>query len=225
MEKLKQIPQKQLKLILILVTLIIVVCSYYFGYQKYSSMAEVLDKENKVLITNRNELQEKNRNKDVYINEINEMKDKVAALLNAFPSGLTQDKIIMFIYDLANNTGVELTSINLGDTEPFYPTSGPDIADIGELMGYRAKVTLSYSSTYEDLKKWVSYIHDYDERMNIPTFNAAFNHTTGKLSGTMTIDMYALSGTGKEFVDPVIDGLPLGTDNIFGTFEKPIDYE
>ena len=65
----------------------------------------------------------------------------------------------------------------------------------------------------------------YDERMNIPTFNAAFNHTTGKLSGTMTIDMYALSGTGKEFVDPVIDGLPLGTDNIFGTFEKPIDYE
>ena len=47
MEKLKQIPQKQLKLILILVTLIIVVCSYYFGYQKYSSMAEVPDKENK----------------------------------------------------------------------------------------------------------------------------------------------------------------------------------
>ena len=71
---------------------------------------------------------------------------------------------------------MELTSINLGDTELFYQ-HGTGYSDIGELMGYRAKVTLSYSSTYEALKKWVSYIHDYDERMNIPTFNAAFNHT------------------------------------------------
>ncbi|NLO08995.1 MAG: hypothetical protein GX129_03895 [Clostridiales bacterium] len=225
MEKLKQIPQKQLKLILILVTLILVVCSYFFGYQKFSSKAEKLEKENKILINNRIELQQKSMNKDTLIDETNEMKEKIDLMLDEFPAGLTQEKIIMFIYNLANNTGMEISALHLNELELFYPVSGPEVVDTDGLMGHNTKVTISYSSTYEGLKKWVDYIHNYEERMNIPSFSAAFNHTTGKLSGTMIIDLYALSGTNKEFVDPIIEGLPIGTDNIFGAFDSPIDDE
>lgn len=225
MEKLKQLPQRQLKLILILVTLILIVGSYFFGYQKFSNKAEQLDRENKMLINQRIELQQKNMNKDAIIDETKEMKEKTKILMDSFPRGLSQEKSIMFIHSLASNTGMEIGSINLSELELFYPLSGPEEVNIDQLMGHKTKVTISYSSTYEGLKKWISYIHDYDERMNIPSFSAAFNHTTGKLSGTMMIDLYALNGSDKEFKDPVINGVPIGTDNIFGSFDIPIDID
>lgn len=225
MEKFKLLPQKQLKLIIILLTLILIVGSYFFGYQRFSNKAEQLDKENKLLINQRMELQQKSTNKDALINETEEMKEKIKTLLNEFPRGLLQEKSIMFIHDLANNTGMEIATINLSELELFYPLSGPEEPNEEQLMGHKAKVTISYSTTYEGLKKWISYIHDYDERMNIPSFSAAFNHTTGKLSGTMMIDLYALNGSGKECKAPVINGVPIGTDNIFGSFDIPIDID
>lgn len=223
MKILKKIPHKQLKPILMLVTLIIVVSSYFFGYQKYSGKAELLEKENKVLINDRNELQEKNKNKEALIEEINEMKDRKKLIMDIFPSDLTQDKNIVFINNLANNTGMEIMGINLSDNELFYPAKGLDVSDTDDLLGYKTKITISYSSTYEDLKECLSYINNYNERMNIPTYSATFNNTSGNLSGTMTIDLYSLSGGDVEFEDPLIEGIPIGRDNIFKTFETSID--
>lgn len=221
MEILKKIPQKQVKFILVLLTLIIVVCSYFFGQQKYSKKAELLKKENISLTNEMNELQQKNRNKDVLIKEINEMNDRAKLLIDEFPSELTQDKNIMFIHNLSNHTGMDIKGINLSDNELFYPIVGQSTPDMEDLLGYKAKITISYSSTYEALKRCIKYIHDYDERMNIPGFSASFDHATGNLSGTMTIHVYALCGMDKEFNDAIIDGVTKGKDNIFGTFENP----
>lgn len=221
MEILRKIPQKQVKFILVLFTLIIVVPSYFFGQQKYSKKAELLKKENINLTNEMNELQQKNRNRDDLIKEINEMNDRSKLLIDKFPSELSQDKNIMFIHNLSKHTGMDIKGINLSDSELFYPIVSQNTPDMEDLLGYKSKITISYSSTYQGLKKCISYIHGFDERMNIPGFTASFDHATGNLSGTMTIDVYALCGTDKKFDEAIIDGVSVGKDNIFGTFENP----
>lgn len=225
METLKKITQKQVKLVIVLVTLIIVVFSYFFGYQKFNSKAEILDRENKTLISNKNELKEKHKKKEFLIKETKEMRERIVLLEDMFPSYLSQDKNIMFIHDLANYARMDVKVMSFSENQLFYPVTGLGATDNVNLIGYKTTVTISYSSTYEGLKTCINYIHSRNDRMNIPSFNAAFDNTTGNLSGTMTIDMYALIGTGRLFEAAIIEGVPIGTDNIFGTFENPMNTE
>lgn len=236
----KKIPHKQLKLLIVLATLLTVVCSYYFGFQKYNKKAELLEKENRTLTVQRNELIDKNSKMAIMTEEINIMKGSYEALLDKFPSDLTQDKNIMFIYNLAKHAEMEIKVISLGENELFYSPLGYSNTTLDastesndttqatnreDILGYKTMVTISYSSTYEGLKKCISYINDYKDRVNVSSITAAFDQTSGILSGTMTINLYALSGTDKEFEEVVIDTVPIGTDNIFGTFEGPMDLE
>lgn len=225
MEILKKIPQKQIKLIIVLVTLVIIVFSYFFGYRKYDNKAEIINKENRLLISSKNELKEKHKKKDALVENIKEMKERIMLIDNEFPSGLAQDKSIMFIHNLSNYAEMNIKLISLNDNKLFYPATGFEVSDNGGLKGYKTSVTISYASTYEGFKKCIDYISNYKDRMNIPNFNAAFDNTSGNLSGTMTIDMYALSGMDKKFEETIIEGVLIGTDNIFGTFENPMNNE
>lgn len=240
MNILRRIPRRQLKLMVVLISLLLVAGSYFFGFQRLNKKAEALKKENITLTSERNELLEKNRNKETMEEEIETMRVKYNSLLDEFPSNLTQDKNIMFIYNLAKHAKMEVKVISLGENELFYspfgyvstptePTADASGAaeitqatNSGELLGYKTRVTISYSSSYDGLKQCINYINDYKDRMNVANFNAAFDQTSGILSGTMVIDFYALGGTDKPFEDAVIESVPIGTKNIFGTFEIPI---
>lgn len=59
--------------------------------------------------------------------------------------------------------------------------------------------------------------------MRIQSITAAFDSTTGNLTGTITIDLFMVSGEGREAELFDIYGIDLGTDNIFGTFELPVE--
>lgn len=237
---LKKLPQKQVKLIIVLVSLLIVACAYFFGFQRFNKKAELIRKENISLTTQRNELMEKSRNEAAMTEEINIMREKYELIIDEFPSDLTQDKSIMFIYNLSKLANMEIKVIGLSEKELFYSpmgytdtpieanTEGDDTVEASSsqvLLGYKTSVNISYSSTYDGLKKCISQINDNKDRMNVANFTAAFDQTSGILSGTMTIDFYALSGTDKEFEETIIDTIPIGTENIFGTFEIPMDLE
>ena len=49
----------------------------------------------------------------------------------------------------------------------------------------------------------MEYIADYPERMNVESVTASFNGASGYLSGNMTLNLYRLDGTGREYVPPV----------------------
>ena len=65
----------------------------------------------------------------------------------------------------------------------------------------------------------LSFIAEYTERMNVSTLSATFSSETGYLTGSANINLYSIAGTDKEYVSPVIGGVNIGTENIFGTIE------
>ena len=52
--------------------------------------------------------------------------------------------------------------------------------------------------------------------MTISDTSASFDSETGGLSGTMTLNMYYLMNTGKEYIPPEFEGISKGVTNIFG---------
>ena len=91
----------------------------------------------------------------------------------------------------------------------------------GNVAGYYASIGIRYEASYNGLKEMITYVNAFQDRTTITQFTAAFDDATGKLTGEMTLNMYYITNTGKEYVPPVFDFMPKGVSNIFGkTIER-----
>lgn len=86
----------------------------------------------------------------------------------------------------------------------------------GNVAGYYASIGIRYEASYSGLKEMIAYVNEFKDRTTITQFTAAYDDATGKLSGEMTLNMYYITNTGKEYVPPVFDFMPKGVNNIFG---------
>ena len=262
MEAIKKISDREKKLLLIFLSLLILVGAYQLGYQKYTNKTDVLTVANLDMKAKLNVLQEKQRDKEKYLKETKEWNIKTDKMLNEFAVSLPQNKITMFVTSLEEYAGMKVSSISFQDMSIFYTSTQTNNAvdaaaasdatvasdgtatvettatdQVGEdndatigqeslsnldLTGYQTTTVLTYQTTYDGMKKCIDYINNNEEKMNISDLTVAFDNTTGNLSGTLTINMYALDGINKAYVEPEINGVDIGTDNIFGTFELPL---
>ena len=103
-----------------------------------------------------------------------------------------------------------------GEEEEGLNTDGP-------YTGYRMNVNLTYETTYSGIKHVIDMINKHKDKVRIQTISAAFDNSTGALSGSMALSFYAIGGNGKKYTAPSIKGIPLGLDNIFGTVSKNAD--
>mgnify|MGYP001042622471 CR=1 FL=1 len=80
------------------------------------------------------------------------------------------------------------------------------------------KMTMTYEISYEGLKRSVKNICMQTDRMVVDDLSVVFDETTGLLHGTMAVNMYCVPNQeGKEYVQPNLSSVLLGSDNIFGT--------
>lgn len=86
----------------------------------------------------------------------------------------------------------------------------------GNVAGYYASIGIRYEASYSGLKEMIAYVNEFKDRTTITQFSAAFDDATGKLTGEMTLNMYYITNTGKDYVPPVFDFMPKGVNNIFG---------
>ena len=86
----------------------------------------------------------------------------------------------------------------------------------GNVYGYYASIGIRYEASYSGLKEMIAYVNEFKDRTTITQFSAAFDDATGKLTGEMTLNMYYITNTGKDYVPPVFDFMPKGVSNIFG---------
>jgi hypothetical protein len=80
--------------------------------------------------------------------------------------------------------------------------------------GYLA-VTVDYEASYQGLKQVAAAVHAYQDRMALSSITATYDSDTGKLSGTLALNMYYIRLAGKEYVTPQIDKISKGVTNLF----------
>lgn len=85
---------------------------------------------------------------------------------------------------------------------------------------YRNQDTIQFVTDYNGLKDAVKYLNSQVGRMTVNSISTSFDSSTGKLSGSMVINLYSMSNTGATYKEPDAGKVKLGTKNIFGTIEK-----
>ena len=95
--------------------------------------------------------------------------------------------------------------------------SAPDGIDLDSVALYRVKNTMEFNGTYQELKDLVDYLASDASRLTIDSVDIDFSASTGDLGGTVVVNMYSMTGTGRTYTTPDISSVVLGTHNLFGT--------
>ena len=56
---------------------------------------------------------------------------------------------------------------------------------------------MQFTGTYASLKDMVDYLADQTGRMTLDNVNASFDSSTGNLSGSITVNLFFMAGTGQ----------------------------
>lgn len=110
---------------------------------------------------------------------------------------------------------VDGTSDVEGTTDTQTAQTAESPVSVDDPTGYYAEISMNYEASYADFKRMMSYINELEDRTTIPEVSASYDETTGKLTGVISIHMYYLSGAGREYEKPEINGISSGTSDIF----------
>lgn len=216
---LDKIDPKQLRLLLAITMILILFCAYQFGYMKYLNKTETVEEETVVLQQRYDDLSAQVAQEAFFKEGIATNQANMKAIMNQYGPGNSPEKSTKFLIDLSNTTGIEIPTVSFSPEDLiFESTTVPSVNGLG-IFTYHSTLSITFRATYQALKDSIDIINSNPEKMNIASISASYDTETGNLSGTLVINQYAMIGTGKTYEPPVIDGVNIGTDSIFGTYE------
>ncbi len=176
-------------------------------------------------------------------------------LMAKFPSELLQEADLLFINEVEKQIPISLYQCVFGEDVAAQITSEADQAQIDAieaetgditddaviedntrttkvsdtLMGISNSTQFSYDVKYEDLKEFLKYIKEHDERMVITQFTSSYAGEMDIVNGNFVMVQYGLKGEGRPPVTYKDPDIMLGSNNIYmqaaGVFEEPEEEE
>lgn len=215
------ITKKDKRLLMVLAIVIILALPYLLVVKPLSEKNDAVVKEVRELKSQITYLEGLEQQKDYYIEQTNDMNAKKDALLLLYPADITQEASIKFIYETENNVPVVMNS--LGFTEALRTPIGSVTTSDNQVLNAEAISTttqITYECTYENFKRMLSYLKGFKDRVVITDISAVYNSDLDLVTGSFTLNQYAIAGSGKVFPETIIEGISLGTANIFVAFSQ-----
>lgn len=206
---------------------LIAVAVYSLVYTPYSEKTASLKSELATLKEQEARYQELAANQQFYKDEIERLNQENKALFDGFPADIQPETEIMYVVELEENVDIEVPSVNYGTatslTGASETTEEGEVVSSGMMDAYVVPMNLSYSASYQGLKDTITYTSNHQNRMVVDTVSAAYDSTTGQVTGSMTFNMYYVTGTDKVYEEPYVPHVQTGISNIFGTIEYSDD--
>ena len=215
--------EKNIFIGILVVSALVVLASYKFLYSPKIEEVDRVQNEINTYQARVNELNEKNAKRPMYNEGISTSSDIIDAVLSQYGPGNTPEKTIMMIVDLCNKTGCKVSNITFYEDSLIYQSETTDENGNPEARIYKNGASLNITSGYTQLKKIMDYINSYPERMNVENFASSFDMMSGNLNTSMVVNMYSVVDKNHTYEPPTIEGIEIGNDNIFKTFEKPLE--
>lgn len=207
---------KQSRIIIMILVAVVIIVAFRFGYTPITEKTDEVAAENEVLSGKLAELEHVRNNEEQFRAELSAALSGIDSVKQKFAAGITPQKSIMMLREL--ETAVDMNIINIGfdEAENIYTSSF--VNEAGEpVIANKSVLSINYKASYEGLKKSLDFINSYSDYMNLESITSSYNQETGMLMGNMSINTYSLTGLGKMYENPRVDGIGLSKDNIFGT--------
>lgn len=228
-----KISESDKRLLIIFLGICLLAASYFFVFSKEMSKAQTIEAENEQKEQKVIQLQSKIAREKLIREETEELKEKQEKIKNKYPVDVTEEKVMSIFRDIEKKMDFKVSQISMvkgnstgggaynsatdesSDTEST--DSGTDTSTTATAEGKYMAVTVSYKSSYKGLKKFNEYVNKNADRMTIPAIATTFDSETGKLSGTLTLNIYYFPVYGKSYEEPDTTGVGDGVKNIFGS--------
>lgn len=232
-----KISKKEIGLLLGVFGLLLAVIAYSLVFTPYQDKIASLESELTSLEAEKTELETLAASQDYYELEIERLTEENDEILDQFPAGIEPEDEIMYVVELEKEVDIDIPSISYGSPVAIYGAAATaEEATEGEttegettqsetttvqqgMAAYQLAMNVSYSTSYKGLKDAITYTNAHLNRMVIDTLSVSYDATTGKTSGSMTFNLYYLTGTDKVYTQPNVPEGELGVNNIFGTIE------
>lgn len=209
MKKIK-ITENDMRLLMMLSALLLLVASYFLFYKPNLSKAEQIRTSNEEKELQVKELQGMLLHKQEEEKRIEQMRLEIEEIRTAFPARVTEEKAIYLMNEMEKASGIELTNLSFQMENPYF--TGEEVA----ITGLVSQISLSFDkASYSGIKKATEFINASLDRMTVESLSLSYNQMENTLSGSMTVNMYAMQGTGREYEPPVILGVSKGVKNLF----------
>ena len=212
------------KLLLVIAAIAILLIAYMYVYSPTQQDNAALDSEIETLEARYNDLKAKEGNREQLLQETEEYNQQFDEMLAYYPAELNQEVTVMFMKGIEEQFDFVNQTVALPRDSQFYVLGqgmeeGEQVVD-EELITEDSYVcntgeySISYTGTYESLKDFMDYIANYRYRMNISSVTATYNLEEGTCVGSVNLNLYSISGPGRE-ADTVDVDVPTGVENIF----------
>ncbi|MBO4396692.1 MAG: type II secretion system protein M [Eubacterium sp.] len=235
------------KVLLIIAGLLVCALTYFFVFQPNSDETERLENETMQLQSEVNRLTslqvqiaELEPQAQMHENEMN-------LYFAEYPSQMTEQKAIYNVWRMMCDTGMRVTTIAPSKDMTFMENgqivsmetavvsenaeasseatevaqSSPETkVPVKEIIGKYATYQLAFTGKKSEIYDALDWISNNSEHMAVGPIALSYDASTGKLSGTISVNYYSMNGNGIAYVDPDTSEIVIGPDDIFGTGEK-----
>ncbi len=196
--------------------LIAIILVYNFVFTKNNEKTEEILKANETLQVRHDELEGYAIQAPRYKKEVKEGQAVQAAIISQFAGAVYEEDEIMFIDNYETEQGdMFFSSISYGGASKFADFSNELIKT--NFVASEVPMSGNYEATYDGFKNFINHVKDQEKRTLINSISAAYNSTTGNLSGTVSIIRYVIDGAEIAYNPPYVSEITSGRTNIFGT--------
>lgn len=223
-------------LLIILGMALLIFLAYFVGYRNITAKRVKVDAEVEKLVLELANLKSLEASKDTFISDTTKYTSDRAALLGEFDNGYSQEYIIKVIEGIENEMEA-VTEDNIGwikgvtFNEPQFAyefgtitSTNPDregqLVYTTDLEGYSTAVTLNFEAGYDEFKRMIEYINNYEYegkacKYKIEALSASYNSEAEVVTGSLGVVFYALTGEDRVFIGIDPANKMFGTTNIF----------
>jgi cell division protein FtsL len=204
------------KLLLVLLCIIMIGAAFYFGFKNFNDQAKEIEAENEALQAQIDPLQQKVDNIPTYKSETAANNSKVKEIANKYGAGYTPESLIAKYMKMEEECEAALSLETYGKNLIVYQDLNVDTVEGQGLTAYKSEIGISGTTSYEGIKKIVTFINEFPDRTTIDDISIGLVEEVG-YSITATISEYAMiGGDDKAYEAPEFDNAKFGVKNIFG---------
>lgn len=236
-----KVSKKDINLSIILLGLLVIILSYFVGVNKLNTRTEALEQENSTLRSEVQVLDELQAKQKQYIQDNQTMQETARVFMELYPAEVREEDQIMYASKLEDVIGCyfsyvatpKTTYLDIPKSElenklaavpdltgaiAAHSTTNPEnMLDAGGMLIGCTVSDNTFGCTYEQFKEMVEYITRDSLLKSIDNITLSYDASTGNLNGSMTINYYSMTGTGRSYEEPDTHVLGQGVDCIFGS--------
>lgn len=238
----KKVKKSDINLLIMLVGILLAVIAYFVIYQNFTEKRDAIAAENAALEVEVGELQKLADNKEFYLAETDRMNTEMNDIMANYPGEVRNEEMILYAAGLETTNSIWVNSIVMEPSamvqtaQAAQPAAQPADAtqdatqDAAAVSGeatpvatglketvflYASPYELGFKTTYRSIKDIINAVVTNDERMNISSLSLAYDNETGCLAGSLAMNIYTMSGTGKLYENVDVPGVATGTNDFF----------